>query len=145
METKFLYLCFGLLLTLLYVVFVVGMSLVYWTPLRGNPNLPFTISPIEWTVLFAYLIALAIAGGGAYYQRKGKLGRVWLALGSCATIFALSGWLAEYLLYFNAHEWEKEEGLGIIVGCYFLCLVYGCFFSIVWWIDGLTAKRKFKS
>ncbi len=141
MTTKFLYLCYGLLLFLLYAVFVTGTALVYWTPLRGNAALPFTLSPIEWTVLFSYLIALAVATGGAYYHERARLRHVWITIVLCASVFAFSGGLTEYLLYFNAHEWEKEEGSGIIIGCYFIGLIYGAVASITWWIDGLQAKR----
>jgi len=131
-KLTFLHFCYGVLLVLLYTIYVGGTAIVYWTPMRTTLDLPFTISPVEWTAVYAYLAAIALVAAGIYFYPPARLKHLWLGTALCAIIFATSGWAIENTFYFNAHEAEKQEGGIIIIGCGVIFICCGALTSLFW-------------
>lgn len=100
--------------------------------MRISIDLPFTISPIEWTAVYSYLGVVLLVAGGVYWSPRARLIHLWLSGSLCATLFGLTGWAIERILYFNANNPEKAEGSLIIGGCGTIFICCNAVASIFW-------------
>jgi hypothetical protein len=131
MTVPYLKFCFALLLAILFALFSAMTSLAYWTPMRTG-QLPFTISPLEWTAFYSYVASLLLASLYVFASPKLSLRHAWMFITSLVILFSGTAWLIQRLLHFNALDPEKEEGTGLVIGCMLLGVLCGTIFSCVW-------------
>jgi hypothetical protein len=95
----------------------------------------------ERSAFFSYL-AFLMAMTFYLWGTKAAQSKTWLSLFSGALVFGVLGFLSEYLLYFNAHESEKEEGSVIFVACFVGALMFGLLTSFGFCCDWLVIRLK---
>jgi len=100
-------------------IFIENTFLTYWTPSRNRGSVSF----FEWASLNSYLSFLT-ATVVYLLMTRASLTRIWCFFLGAFGFFALTGFLLEYFLYFNAHELEKEEGIGIVLGSFIIGLAF---------------------
>ena len=128
MHHTFLKVAFVALILLLWATFALGVGLSYWTPMRTG-ELPFTISPLERTALWAYITALSFIGMYHVTSPTSNHRRLWCSMLSVAVLFITSALILEDRLYFNAHNPNPEksgaEKPAIIIGGFATAIILG--------------------
>src|SRR4051812_41676178 len=116
MHERFLKFSFFALLVVLWCVFAGCTALTYWTPMRTlPPSVPITISPLEWTAIWAYIAALCFITGHQLTIPTRSFVRLWAAIAVCALVFTTTALTLEYQLFYNARDPEKSDTVGLIL------------------------------